>query len=130
MAGLKLRTHPAVQVLKLKWQVAALLQAVEAHREWKPADAGVVEVIVWRNSRVFYRELEKSEERAIASLRKGVTFAKICDLVAADGDATRDPVPELNRLLARWLDDGILTRSRNIRRVGAGDLLKARGYNS
>jgi hypothetical protein len=129
--ALKLRTHPAVQVLKLKWQVVALLQAVEGHREWKPADAGIVEVIVWRrNSRVFYRELEKVEVRAIASLSKGVRFAKICDLIDADRDTTRDPVAELNRLLARWLDDGILTRSRNIRRVGADDLLKTRGYNS
>lgn len=128
---LKLRTHPAAQVLKLEYRVAALLQAVEERREWKPADAGIVEVIVWRrNSRVFYRELEKAEVRAIAALRKGVTFAKICELVAADCDATRDPVAELNRLLARWLDDGILTRSRNIRGVGADDLLRARGYNS
>jgi len=128
---LKLRTHPAVQLLKLRYRVAALLQAVEEHREWKAADAGIVEVIVWRrNSRVFYRELEKAEERAIASLRKGVSFAKICDLVAADCDTTRDPMAELNRLLARWLSDGILTRSRNIRRAGADDLLRARGYNS
>jgi hypothetical protein len=129
--ALKLRTHPAVRVLKLKHKVAALLQAVEEEREWKPADAGIVEVIVWRrNSRVFYRELEKAEERAIAALSKGITFAKICDLVDAVCDPTRDPVAELNRLLARWLDDGILTRSRNIRPVGSDDLLKARGYNS
>ena len=129
--ALKLRTHPAVRVLKLKHKVAALLQAVEEEREWKPADAGIVEVIVWRrNSRVFYRDLEKAEERAIAALSKGITFAKICDLVDAVCDPTRDPVAELNRLLARWLDDGVLTRSRNIRRLGADDLLKARGYNS
>jgi hypothetical protein len=109
--ALELRTHPAVQVLKLKYRVAALLQAVEEHREWKPADAGGVEVIVWRrNSRVFYRELEEAEVRAIAALCKGVTFAKICDIVAADCDTTRNPVEELNRLLARWLDDGVVTR--------------------
>jgi hypothetical protein len=129
--ALKLRTHPAVQVLNLEYGVAALLQAVEERHEWKPADAAIVDVIVWRrNSRVFYRELEKTEVRVIAALRNGVTFAKICDQVAADCDTTRDPVEELNRLLARWLDDGILTRSRNIRQVGADDLLKARGYNS
>jgi hypothetical protein len=128
---LKLRTHPAVQVLKLKYRVAALLQAVEERREWKPAEAGIVEVIVWRrNSRVFYRELERAEECAIAALCEGVTFAKVCDLVAADRDTTRDPVEELNRILARWLDDGILTRPGNIRRAGADDLLRTRGYKS
>ena len=129
--ALKLRTHPAVRLLKLEYKVAALLQAVEEGREWKPADAGIVEVIVWRrNSRVFYRELEKVEERAIASLGKGVTYAKICDQILAGCDTTRDPVMELNRLLARWLDDGILTPYRSIGRVGADDLLRARGYNS
>jgi hypothetical protein len=133
--ALKLRTLPAVQVLKLEYRVGDLLRAVEEDREWKPADAGVVEVIVWRrNSRVFYRELEKVEARAIAALRKGVTFAKICDLVAADRDPVRDPVEELNRLLARWVSDGVLTNasraSGKIRRAGAGDLLKTRGYNS
>ncbi len=112
--ALKLRMHPAFQVLNLKYRVAALLHAVEERREWKPADEGVVDVIVWRrNSRVFYSELEHVEERAIAALCKGVTLAKICDIVAAGFDTTRDPVAELNRLLARWLDDGILTRPKN-----------------
>jgi len=110
--ALKLRTHPAVQILRLEYGVAELLRAVEEEREWKAADASAVEVIVWRrNSRVFYRELEKVEERAIAALPGDVTFAKICELVAEDHETTRDPVEELNRLLARWVADGILMRS-------------------
>jgi hypothetical protein len=108
--ALRMRAHPAVQILQFEYRVADLLQAVEEDREWKPADAGQVEVIVWRrDSRVFYRELEKVEQRAIAAARNGVGFANICELVAADSDPTRDPVEELNRLLARWLADGILT---------------------
>ncbi len=129
--ALKLRTHPAVQILNLKWRVVEILRAVEEHREWKPADAGAIQAIVWRrNSRVFYRELEKVEERALETARAGVTFAKVCELVAADGDPAREPVEELNRLLARWLGDGILTSSRTSRRIGAGDLSTARGYKS
>ena len=108
--ALKLRMHPAAQILRMEYRVAELLRAIEEDREWKPAAAGAVDVIVWRrDSRVLYRELEKVEERAIAALHDGVTFAKICELVAADSDATKDPVEELNRLLARWLADGILT---------------------
>lgn len=108
--ALMMRIHPAVQVLRLAYRVAKLLRAVEEEREWKPADAGAVEVIVWRrDSRVLYRELEKVEERAFADLVSGAPFAKICELVAEDSP-TRDPVEELNRLLARWLADGILTR--------------------
>ena len=108
--ALMLRTHPAVKTLKLEYRVAELLRAVEEEREWKPADTGAVEVIVWRrDARVFYRELETAEQRALEAARSGTSFAQICDLVAADCDATRDPVAELNRLLARWLSDGILT---------------------
>jgi hypothetical protein len=113
--ALMMRLHPAVQILKLEYRVAELLRAVEEEREWKPADAGVVEVIVWRrDTQVLYRELERVEERALAAARSGVTFAKICELVAEDRDATKDPVEELNRLLARWLTDGILTSSATI----------------
>jgi hypothetical protein len=113
--ALMMRTHPAVQILKLEYRVAELLRAVEEDREWKPADAAAVEVIVWRrDSKVFYRELEKVEQRALAAARNGVTFAKICELVAEDHDATRDPVEQVNRLLARWLADGILTLETNI----------------
>jgi hypothetical protein len=111
-SALKMRTHPAVQILKLEYRVADLLRAVEEEREWKPAEAATVEVIVWRrDAQVFYRELEKVEQRALAAARGGVMFAKMCELVAEDRDATKDPVEEVNRLLARWLADGILTRS-------------------
>jgi hypothetical protein len=46
--------------------------------------------------------------RALEAARIGVRFAKICDLVAEDCDGTSDPVAEVNRLLARWLSDGML----------------------
>src|ERR1700676_2473396 len=105
--ALMMRTHPAAKILRMEYRVAELLRAVEEDREWKPADASTVEVIVWRrDSRVLYRELEKVEQRAIAAACNGVKFAKICELVAEDHDATKDPVEELNRLLARWLAGG------------------------
>ena len=116
--ALMMRTHPAVQILKLEHRVAELLRAVEEEREWKPADASAVEVIVWRrNSQVFYRDLEKVEGRALAAAHSGATFAKICELVTEDRDTTRDPVGEVNRLLARWLADGILTAEASLHRV-------------
>ena len=108
--ALVMRTHPAVQILKLEYRVAELARAVEEEREWKPAAASAVEAIVWRrNAQVFYRDLEKVEQRALAAARGGVKFEKICELVAEDRDAAKDPVEEVNRLLARWLADGILT---------------------
>ena len=113
--ALMMRTHPALQILKLEYRVAKLLRAVEEEREWKPAEAALVQVIVWRrDSKVFHRELEKVEQRALAAARNGVAFEKICELVDADHDPTKDPVEELNRLLARWLVDGILTSDATI----------------
>ena len=45
----------------------------------------------------------------LEALSRGATFAEICDVVAAKaGD--QDPVAAMNRMLARWLSDSLLTR--------------------
>jgi hypothetical protein len=113
--ALKLALHPAVQILDVKWRVAGLLRAVEENREWVPAEAGIAKIIVSRrNRRVLYRELEPIEYRAMEAAGVGVTFAEICDVIAADADNSNagevDSVATLNRLLARWLSDGIFVR--------------------
>ena len=41
--------------------------------------------------------------------RAAATFAEICEVVAADG-GEQDPVAAMNRMLARWLADGLLVR--------------------
>ncbi len=110
-AALKLTIHPSAQILALDWQVSELLRAVEEHREWKPAEQGAVKVLVWRsNARVFYRDLETAEANALEAASRGATFAEICDIVAADA-SIEDPTAAINRLLARWLSDHLLTPS-------------------
>ena len=108
--AMKLGIHPSAQILALDWRVSELLRAVEERRPWKPAQPGAVKVLVWRRkARVFHRDLERAEADALEAASRGVTFAEICDLVAANaGD--QDPVAAMNRLLARWLLDGLLTR--------------------
>jgi hypothetical protein len=113
--ALMLHLHPAVQILDVKWRVAGLLRAVEENREWAPAEAGVAKILVSRRDRrVLYRELEPIEYRAIEMAGVGITFAEICDVIAADADkfdaGDVDQVATLNRLLARWLSDGIFAR--------------------
>jgi hypothetical protein len=106
--AMKLRIHPAAQILALEWRVSELLRAVEEGHPWKPAERGAVKVLVWRcNARVFYRDLERAEADALEAASRGATFAEICDVVAAND---QDPVAEMNRLLARWLSDCLLTR--------------------
>jgi hypothetical protein len=107
--ALKFRIQPAAQILALDWQVSELLRAVEEHREWQAAEQGAVKMLVWRSSaRVFYRDLEKVEADALEAIARGATFSEICDLVAAD-TSIEDPIATINRMLARWLSDSLLT---------------------
>jgi hypothetical protein len=108
--ALKFGIHPSAQMLTLDWRVAELLSAVEEHRTWKAAEHRAVKVLVWRrDARVFHRDLDKAEADALEAVSRGDTFAEICEVVAADAEL-QDPVDAMNRMLARWLADGLLTR--------------------
>ncbi len=108
--AMKLNIHPSARILALDWRVSELLRAVEENREWKAAEQGAVKVLVWRrNTRVFYRDLDKAEADALAAAVRGATFAKICDVVAAA--EVESPVDTINRMLALWLSDSLLTLS-------------------
>jgi hypothetical protein len=109
--ALQLQMPPASRILALDWKVAELLAGFEAKRKWEHPEHAAAKVLVWRGSaHVFYRELEAIEVRALAAASRGATFAEICDLVAAD--CPINTVAELNRLLARWLQDGVLCPAR------------------
>jgi hypothetical protein len=107
--ALKLRIHPSAQILALDWRVSELLRTVEENRPWKPAGQSAVKVLVWRrNARVFHRNLDPAEADALDAASRSATFAEICEAVAADaGD--QDPVAEMNRILASWLSNSLLT---------------------
>jgi len=108
--AMKLRIHPSAQILALDWRVSELLRAVEEGRPWKPAERGAVKVLVWRrDARVFYRDLEETEAEALEAVSRGATFAEICEVVAARA-GNPDPAAAMNRMLARWLSDALLTR--------------------
>lgn len=107
--AMKLRIHPSAQILALDWRVSELLRAVEEGRPWKPADRGAVKVLVWRrDARVFYRDLEKADVGALEAVSRGATFAEICEVVAENAEDP-DPVAAMNRMLACWLSDRLLT---------------------
>jgi hypothetical protein len=108
--AMKLTVHPSAQILALDWRVSELLRAVEENRPWQPADRTAVKVLVWRrDARVFHRELERAEADALEAASRGAAFAEICDVVAASADG-HDAVAAMNRILARWLADRLLTR--------------------
>jgi hypothetical protein len=114
--ALALRTHPALAIVDCEWHVDELLREVEAatgegdHIRGEPAHAPV-SVLVWRrDSRAHYRALERSERAGLELARAEASFAAICEAIAATcgEDDPIGPVTLINRLLARWIEEGLL----------------------
>jgi len=108
--GFVLSLHPAAHILDLGWDVAEVLRAVNEERNWPSPKREPASVLVFRqNARVYFRTLEPLERRALARARMPVSFAEVCEVIAGGTDGP-DPASEINRLLQRWLADGILVR--------------------
>jgi hypothetical protein len=116
--ALMMRTHPALAIVDCEWRVDELLRqieasAVEAVENEPTLDAPAhapISILVWRhNSQVDYRALKHPERPALELASTGASFAAICESVAgaAEGNSVA-PVALINRLLARWLEDGLL----------------------
>jgi hypothetical protein len=111
--ALAMRRHPALAIVDCEWHVDELLREIEnaadeGAQSWNAAAPAHISVLVWRrDSRVRYRALEHTEHAALELARVGANFAAICEAVAA-GCGADDPVALINRLLARWLDEGLL----------------------
>jgi hypothetical protein len=109
--ALTMCTHPATRLVDCAWRVDKLLHAFETGATWQAPDLEDVTIIVWRrDARVSYRILETVERGALrmASVAGGTTFAAICEAIAAAANETDDVAPLINRLLTRWLLDGLL----------------------
>jgi hypothetical protein len=105
---LKLRAHPAVEIVHSEWRVAEVLSAVESGHAWSEPGHQSVAVIVWRqDAQVRYRELQEMEARALALVSEGATFAAICGAIADDPEQP-DRTALIGQLLARWLTDEII----------------------
>ncbi|MGC1343444.1 MAG: DNA-binding domain-containing protein [Candidatus Binataceae bacterium] len=116
--SVRMRAIAALQVVETQWRVAAVLRTLVAGREFKAPARGPSTILVWRrDAKVFFRELEPSEARAIARLRRGATFGAICASFVGKS-STRDPVAAINAMLARWLRDGIVAHA-GLARAGA-----------
>jgi len=106
--SLKLRFHPATHFLDAQWRVDEIVRAVAQDSEPPQALALPVRIIVWRkDAQVFYRTVEAVEAVALALIAQGSEFEAICETIGA-GVIDENAIPQLiNRLLVRWLDDGI-----------------------
>lgn len=109
--ALELRTHPALQLLMLEWNVAEVLRAVEEANDWCAPKHETAAILIWRTgNRCYYRDLEGTELAGIRALANGVNLAALCERIAAAAGAA-DPTALIFELLERWLNDGILVRA-------------------
>jgi Putative DNA-binding domain len=115
--ALTMRAHPATRLVDCAWRVDEVLRAVAdgAATIAPPAPAGAGgAIVVWRrDARVAYRVAERGESDALglALAAPGATFAAICAAIAAAAADVEDVAALINRLLGRWLADGLLKRS-------------------
>jgi hypothetical protein len=109
--AIKLETYPAVETVRNEWRVTDVLGAVESGREWREPAHRKSTVIVWRqHARVYHRDLEDVEARALALLSEGASFAAVCEVIAAFATGSGH-VAFIGRLLVQWLADGIIVRA-------------------
>jgi hypothetical protein len=105
-APLKMRTHPALKLIDCDYEVGPLLRAIAEGGAWTRPPAARSSIVVWRqDAQVFYRTLEPGERAALALAAGGATFAEIC--ATASEKIEGDAVETINRMLARWLSDGL-----------------------
>jgi hypothetical protein len=106
--ALRLRTHPAVEIVHSEWRIADVLQRLEQGQERENPEHEKASVLVWRqNALVQYRSLEPVEREALAAVSEGASFAGVCEAVAASAEEPNH-LTLIGRLMARWLADGII----------------------
>lgn len=108
--ALNLRFHPAVRLVRTRWRVDETVRAVAQNAGSLEPAAEEVTLIIWRQgSEVFHRVAEPFEAIALGLIVAGADFASICAAIA-DAASDHGSADLINRLLVRWLNDGLLLR--------------------
>jgi len=110
--SMRIRLHPATQILDVEWSVEALMAAIKEGRQWEPPSRASATILLWRQKwQVRHRMLEPGERAALKTAATS-DFASICAALAneLESSAVVSDVPAIiNRMLTGWLRDGILT---------------------
>jgi hypothetical protein len=107
---MRLRFHPALRRLELRWNAPAIVEAVQAG---KPAPAPVLAEpqswLLWRSAdlKVHWRPLNADEAAAIDAACAGASFGEICECLCEWVDAEQAGLHAAS-LLKRWLADGLI----------------------
>lgn len=100
---MRLRFVPALRVVALRHDLAALWQALEDGERPGPPSPHEESVAVWRKEfEVFHASLDADEEQALASARAGEPLGTVCEAFAPRPDA----VEAAFRAVSSWFADG------------------------
>jgi hypothetical protein len=109
--SLWIAAHPATQVLDCEWRVDELVRAVEEGLPLAEPTRGPTAILLWRtNCVVSHRRLDDLERAAFKMIQQHTELGTLCELIAFKiGEEAAPPV--VQRMLSRWLDDGVLIRA-------------------
>ena len=101
---------PTTALLALTHNTIALWHALDQQqpppRAMRLAEPGTA--LVWRRGhQPHFRSLDAVELRALSGLREGLSFAAVCERLAADS-AQLDTTAHAGTLLRRWIDEELL----------------------
>jgi hypothetical protein len=108
--ALKIKLHPSLQILKLKWNVADVWRAVTEKNSPPALTKGQTNTwMVWRKDILtYYIKLNSPEAFIIQSMQKNFPIAKICEGLCRWVSETEVPQYLVNAIL-RWLHDKLLS---------------------
>ncbi|HSM93518.1 MAG TPA: DNA-binding domain-containing protein [Anaeromyxobacteraceae bacterium] len=105
----RLALSPALRVLRLAHDAAALWRAIDAGHAPAPPAKGRFAVAVWRRGfDVFHGALALDEAAALRGAAAGDPLARVC---AAFGDRA-EPAAAAHAALSRWLEEGWILAAR------------------
>jgi Putative DNA-binding domain len=109
-SSLRIRLHPATQIVDSQWRIDKLMSAIRDGNQWEPPELYSVAILVWRqNWRAHYRVLDPGESSALKAVASGTDFASLCAAAADELQASAADLPAIiNRAFTRWIQDGIL----------------------
>jgi hypothetical protein len=107
---MRMALHASVRRLDLRWNVPTIWKAIK--EEQAPGEPAAGEWpqpwLVWRQDlKIFFRSLSVDEAWAIDAVRKGETFASICEDLVEWIDAQNVALHAAG-LLKRWMIDGMI----------------------
>ena len=110
--GMRIRLHPSVDWLPLRWNTLELWHAVKDGAEVPGPGRcpGPVDCLIWRDGLATrFRTLEPAERTALDAAASGATFATLCERLADSPEAGNDVAMLAASLMRTWLATGLVS---------------------